>query len=173
MRHWRPHTGWAVEHRRPDAEASGENEKKTAGKFTFLTGFFLHFHCARGLSFRFPKLHAERRMEKQTSASQNGSRGDTPGAVGVQGAAQAPAFVSQATCEKQYVDDMLPIAERVQGGSPCRGGYRGRGAPCFVTVSVQNDRRCIDSRPSPGCRYRYGCIGSPGLCTGWRKGCFP
>ena len=28
---------------------------------------------------RFPKQHAERRMEKQTSASQNGSRGNAPG----------------------------------------------------------------------------------------------
>ena len=64
--------------------ASGENEKKPAGKCTFLTGFFLHFHCARGLSFRFPKLHAERSLYNQFSQSQNGCRGDPP-AAGVQG----------------------------------------------------------------------------------------
>ena len=65
--------------------ASGENEKKPAGKFTFLTGFFLHFHSARGLSFRFLTQHAERSRKKQSSASQIGCRGNPP-AVGVQGA---------------------------------------------------------------------------------------
>ncbi len=39
--------------------ASGENGKKPAGNFTFLTGFFLRFHYARGAVFRLFTLHAE------------------------------------------------------------------------------------------------------------------
>ncbi len=45
--------------------ASGENEKKPAGKCTFLTGFFLHFHCARGLSFRFPQATCGKKFGKE------------------------------------------------------------------------------------------------------------
>ena len=61
LRHCRPRAG-RCETPPAGCCASGENEKKPAGKFTFLTGFFLHFHCARGLSFRSLKQHAEKSL---------------------------------------------------------------------------------------------------------------
>ncbi len=90
MRHWRPPTGWRCGTPTTGCFASGENEKKPAGKCAFLTGFFLHFHCARGLSFRFPKLHAERSMYDMFFPSQNGCRADGP-AVGGTGGEEPPA----------------------------------------------------------------------------------
>ncbi len=75
-------TGWRCETPPTGCFASGENEKKPVGKCTFLTGFFLHFHSARGLSFRFPKFRAERSLKYKFSASHKGCRADGPAAGG-------------------------------------------------------------------------------------------
>ena len=103
--------------------ASGENEKKPAGKCTFLTGFFLHFHCARGLSFRFLKQHAEnacsfsflnRRTGAGPMALLPGVRGPhmpLPRFRGVQGAAQAPAPPLRKHPISKYIS-FLPPAYR-------------------------------------------------------------
>ena len=129
LRHCRPRAG-RCETPPAGCCASGENEKKPAGKCTFLTGFFLHFHCARGLSFRFPKFRAERSLKYKFSASHKGCRADGPAAGGT-GAAQAPApSFPQATCGKKFGKAAFCIAGWVQGQCPW---YRGRGAPCSVT----------------------------------------
>ncbi len=87
--------------------ASGENERNKPGeKASFLLRLFLRFHSARGLSFRFPKFHAERSLFNQFSQSQNGCRADGPAAGGT-GAAQAPASLflklhAERSLEKQF-----------------------------------------------------------------------
>ena len=127
MRHWRPRAG-RCEAPPTGCFASGENEKKPAGKCTFLTGFFLHFHCARGLSFRFPKFVRKEEGGKSLLLRRMGAgpMALLPGYGGRIG----PCFVvPHATCGKTNGKADFCIAGWVQGQCPW---YGGRGAPCSV-----------------------------------------
>ena len=160
MRHWRPPTGWRCETPPAGCCASGENEKKPAGKCTFLTGFFLHFHCARGLSFRFLKLHAERSLKYKSSVPQKGSRGDAPGA-GVRGLRRPLLHRPQPACGKKIEKTVFRVAEWVQGRWPCCRGYGGRTGPCF-TVPNQHAERKLKKQTSAsqnGCRADGPAVG--------------
>ena len=134
--------------------ASGENEKKPAGKRTFLTGFFLHFHCARGLSFRFPKFHAERRRGKKSSSSQNGCRGNPP-AVGVQGARSPLLCRFSLSMRKEVWKNSLPHRRMGPGAMPLvRGPHR----PLPHRSPKQHAERRMEKQTSAS---QDGCRGNP------------
>ena len=114
MRHWRPPTGWRCETPPAGCFASGENEKKPAGKGTFLTGFFLHFHCARGHSFRFLQATCGKQFVDQFCSSQKGCRADGP-AVGGTGGEEPPAPFPSSNMRKTVCGSVLFFAEWVQG----------------------------------------------------------
>ena len=90
-----------VKHRRPDAFASGENNRKRPEeKASFLSRLFLCFHCARGPSRRMRIfLRSPTNMRKEVwkepfSSSQDGCRGNPP-AAGVWGLHKPPSFPKQ------------------------------------------------------------------------------
>ncbi len=84
----------------------GKHEKRSEGKQAFPADFFQCFHSARVLSFRFSKQHAERSLEKQLSASQEGCRADGP-AAGYRGCISPCPVISWKAKEKRGANPSL------------------------------------------------------------------